>query len=196
MSSLFLNRSRRLLYFSGVYASAFLSTTNTPSTSMFDNYLSQSYEDNFTETLDDDNQTAESQNVCKILTKSECQRLFPMKDAIRIQGEAFVSMHTKNTIVPPRIILSMGDNAKSNADDTLFKPSLNECILGQKVVSVRPNNPKLYNLPSITGSIILWNRDNGLTECLMDAQFITARRTAAGSGLATDLFAPSQVFFV
>ena len=115
-----------------------------------------------------------------------------MSDAIRTQGEAFTAMYNKETQVPSRIILSI-PNSKSDADDTLFKPSVNNDILGQKVVSVRPNNPSLYGLPSITGCIILWDKDNGLTKCLMDAQFITGRRTAAGSGLATDLFAKSDM---
>ena len=95
-----------------------------------------------------------------------------MSDAIRIQCEAFTSMYNKETQVPPRIILSIPDS-KSDDDDTLFKPSVNKDILGQKVVSVRPNNPSLFQLPSITGCIILWDKDTGLTKCLMDAQFIT-----------------------
>eukprot|EP01083_Nonionella_stella_P165417 550225_1 len=190
MSALFLCRSRRLVYLSGICTSATIFSTTKPisSSSIFTDYLDEAF-NNFDEKLDGQSTNT---NICKILSAADCRQLFTMQDAIRIQGEAFVSMYNKETIVPPRIILSM-PQPKSDADDTLFKPSVNSDVLGQKVVSVRPNNPRLYNLPSITGCIILWNKDTGLTQCVMDAQFITGRRTAAGSGLATDLFATSHV---
>ena len=193
MSALFLNQSKRILYFSsGVYASvSFFSSSKTnpqPSSTIFTNYLDKSY-NNFQEKFE---QSTDKRNSCKILSELECRQIFSMSDAIRIQGEAFTSMYNKETIVPSRIILSIPNN-KSNNDDTLFKPSVNNNILGEKVVSVRPKNPSLFNLPSITGCIILWNKETGLTNCLMDASFITGRRTAAGSGLATDLFAISNI---
>eukprot|EP01084_Bolivina_argentea_P198830 340346_1 len=179
--------SRRLIYFSTTHSSKSFFSSTKSSTSIFTNYLDKSY-DNFEEKFEENDKNP--LNCCKILSEYECRKLFSMNDAIRIQGEAFVSMYNKETIVPSRIVISTGH---SPGDDTLFKPAANRDIVCEKVVSVRFNNPRLYNLAANVGSITLWNSDTGLTKCLMDAQFITGRRTAAASGLATDLFATSNV---
>jgi len=126
-------------------------------------------------------------NAVKILNFNDCQRLFPMANAIDIQADAFISTYLKETVVPERIMLTMP--GMSINDITLFKPAVTADCLAQKIVSVRNDNNRLYGLPNLTGCIILLNKDNGLPICLMDCELITGRRTAAGSGLATDLFA-------
>jgi ornithine cyclodeaminase/alanine dehydrogenase-like protein (mu-crystallin family) len=56
--------------------------------------------------------------------------------------------------------------------------------LGVKLVTVSPNNYK-YNLPSIQGLYILFDAAKGTPLMLLDAQELTARRTAASSALAS-----------
>ncbi|MGY8792570.1 MAG: ornithine cyclodeaminase family protein, partial [Gammaproteobacteria bacterium] len=56
--------------------------------------------------------------------------------------------------------------------------------LGVKLVTVSPNNYK-YNLPSIQGLYILFDAAKGTPLMLLDAQELTARRTASSSALAS-----------
>ncbi len=54
--------------------------------------------------------------------------------------------------------------------------------LAVKVVSNFRGNPK-RDLPSITGAVLLLDRDSGMPVCLLDGAFITAMRTGATSAL-------------
>ena len=73
---------------------------------------------------------------------------------------------------------------------TLFMPGYLRAsgVLGLKVVSVMPRNPGL-DLPAVPGVTLLLDDQTGMPVALLDAAYLTALRTAAGSGLATDLLA-------
>ena len=60
--------------------------------------------------------------------------------------------------------------------------------LAQKVVAIHPNNPD-QGLPFIHALVLLFDACEGRPLAVMDGEFITALRTGAGSGLATDLLA-------
>jgi ornithine cyclodeaminase len=60
--------------------------------------------------------------------------------------------------------------------------------LGAKIVSVFPNNPNL-ELPTIHAVVLLLNAATGQPEALLEGTALTAIRTGAASGLATDLLA-------
>jgi ornithine cyclodeaminase len=60
--------------------------------------------------------------------------------------------------------------------------------LGAKIVSVFPNNP-ILELPIIHAVVILINAATGQPEALVEGTALTAIRTGAASGLATDLLA-------
>jgi ornithine cyclodeaminase len=70
----------------------------------------------------------------------------------------------------------------------LFMPARVADDLGAKVVSVFPRNPG-RNLPTVHGVVILLDATTGRPSALMGAAALTALRTAAASGLATDLLA-------
>jgi len=123
-----------------------------------------------------------------ILNAAECRQCFPMSAAIVTQARAFHSFQNGTTLTPDRTITKMPNNPEAM---TLFKPAMTSENIGIKIVSVRPDNPS-NNLPQITGCIILFDGLNGLPLCYMDAQFVTGRRTAAGSGLATALFSSAD----
>ena len=56
--------------------------------------------------------------------------------------------------------------------------------LGVKLVTISPNNYK-YNLPSVQGLYVFFVAIKGMPLLLLDAQELTARRTAASSALAS-----------
>ena len=68
-----------------------------------------------------------------------------------------------------------------------YLPGKNQ--LGVKVISAFRNNPKKYNLPTITGEVILLDARTGIPLAIMEAGHITAVRTAATSAVATKYLA-------
>ena len=69
---------------------------------------------------------------------------------------------------------------------TLFKPAhiAESGALGVKIVSVFPSNAA-KGLPTVPGTILVLNDTTGMLEGLVDGTYVTALRTAAGSGAAT-----------
>ena len=61
--------------------------------------------------------------------------------------------------------------------------------LGIKVVNLFKDNPARFGIPSIQALAVLLDASSGRVQCIMDANALTAIRTAAVSGLATKLLA-------
>lgn len=59
---------------------------------------------------------------------------------------------------------------------------------GMKWVSAYPENFK-YNVPQISGLIVLNNEQTGLPYCIMDCRWVTAKRTGAKTAVAAAFFA-------
>jgi ornithine cyclodeaminase/alanine dehydrogenase-like protein (mu-crystallin family) len=68
-----------------------------------------------------------------------------------------------------------------------FLPGSN--TLGIKIVTLFPDNPKQNNLPFIHALIVLMDSKTGRPLAVLDGEKLTAIRTGAASGLATDLLA-------
>jgi ornithine cyclodeaminase len=60
-----------------------------------------------------------------------------------------------------------------------------------KVVSVYPDNAR-YGLPIVIATVIVLDAETGQPRALMDGTYLTALRTGAASGLATDLLAKAD----
>ena len=73
---------------------------------------------------------------------------------------------------------------------TLFKPAYirESGALGLKVVSVFPSNAAI-GLPTVPGTILVLDPHTGMLRGLVDGTYVTALRTAAGSGAATRVLA-------
>jgi ornithine cyclodeaminase len=79
------------------------------------------------------------------------------------------------------------------AGTSLFMPAyLPASGLGAKIVSVFPRNPA-QGKPVIHGLVVVLDPETGEPLALCDGGFVTAWRTGAGSGAATDLLAPASV---
>lgn len=63
--------------------------------------------------------------------------------------------------------------------------------LGAKIVSVFPENAE-HGMPAIHGTVVLLDANTGAARAVLDGTRLTAIRTAAGSGLATELLADPQ----
>ncbi len=108
-----------------------------------------------------------------------------MTETIEAMKRAFAAYSSGAATVPQRIVLDIPP------DDgvLLIKPALlpNEAV-GAKLVSVFPGNSK-RGRPVISGLVVLFDSATGEPVGLCDGGFLTAWRTGAASGAATDLLA-------
>jgi ornithine cyclodeaminase/alanine dehydrogenase-like protein (mu-crystallin family) len=109
-----------------------------------------------------------------------------MNEAIDVMRDAFVQLSSGEAIVPQRIHIEIpGKNAVS-LFMPVYLPKIN--LTGIKVVSVGNDN-KEKGLPLIHGLVLVVDATSGIPLAMMDGAYLTALRTGAGSGLATELLA-------
>ncbi len=120
------------------------------------------------------------------LTADDIQTLVPMRDAIALMKEAFRELSDGSAVAPLRTPIEVAPERAV----TLFMPAAVPSVggLGLKVVSVFPNNPS-RGLPTIHALVCLINPEDGVPLAIMDGTYLTALRTGAVSGAATDLMA-------
>jgi len=122
----------------------------------------------------------------RVLSKQDVQQAVPMWEAIEIVKGAFAQLSTGKAVVPVRIHLPV-DRHEGVA---LFMPAyLSESDdLGVKIVSVFPRNLEKC-LPTIFALMVVVDASTGRPVAVMDGTYLTALRTGAASGAATDLLA-------
>ncbi len=121
----------------------------------------------------------------KVLGATALRKALPMADTIAAMKRAFEAFSSGAATVPQRIVLDV----PASDGIALIKPAfLPGEGLGAKLVSVFPNNTKL-NKPVISGIVVLLDPATGEPIGLCDGTFLTAWRTGAASGAATDLLA-------
>ncbi len=120
----------------------------------------------------------------RLLSQHDIRRTLTMEQAIELMKDAFVAL-TQGTIQVP-----VRTNITNVSGTMLYKPALmpSSSIFGLKAVSVFPGNAD-HKLPVTTGVMLINDSETGLPRALMDAQYLTALRTGAASGLATRLLA-------
>ena len=119
-----------------------------------------------------------------ILSDADVRQAMPMWAAIESQRRAFASLATGDAELPLRTQVPV----PAAGAVTLFMPARVGGDLGGKVVSVFPHNPA-RGLALVQGVLLLIDAGTGRPAALLDAASLTALRTGAASGLATDLLA-------
>jgi len=122
----------------------------------------------------------------RILSGQDVRRAVTMAEAIQAVREAYVQLSAGQAVVPLRTPVEVD---KRDAV-TLFMPAYlaTSDALGAKIVSVFPGNPA-RGLPLIHAVVIAVDAETGQPVALMDGTYLTALRTGAASGVATDLLA-------
>ncbi len=122
----------------------------------------------------------------RVLSKQDVQQAVPMREAIEIVKGAFAQLSTGKAVVPLRTQLPV----ERHEGVTLFMPAyLSESDdLGVKIVSVFPRNLD-KGLPTIFALVVVVEASSGRPVAVMDGTYLTALRTGAASGAATDLLA-------
>ncbi|MGH8595467.1 MAG: ornithine cyclodeaminase family protein [Gammaproteobacteria bacterium] len=122
----------------------------------------------------------------RLLTRTDVQRAISMREAIEAVKHAFIELSTGTADVPPRVALPL----ERHDGVTLFMPGYlgGADSLAVKIVSVHNRNTE-RNLPLIHGLVIVIDPATGRPLAAMEGGYLTALRTGAGSGVATDLLA-------
>jgi alanine dehydrogenase len=107
----------------------------------------------------------------------------PQRTAIRIpeHGGIHLTMPAYVGDAPPARNAATGPSPSGGSSG---EPALGGA-LAVKVVSVYPENPGRYSLPTTIGTLLLQDPRCGALLAVMDAGFLTAMRTGAASGSAT-----------
>lgn len=110
----------------------------------------------------------------------------PMSDCIDVMSDAMMAVHKGKTVIPLRQFVSLPEAGTilGSMPGAMTDPA----VSGAKLITLYPDNPA-QGLAAIQGVIILFDLNNGAPIALLDAQTITAMRTAAASGAATRLLA-------
>lgn len=126
----------------------------------------------------------------RVLSGAEVRRAVTMAEAIQAVREAYVQLSAGQAEVPLRTPVPV---EKRDAV-TLFMPAYLAAsdALGAKIVSVFPGNPA-RGLPLIHAVVLVIDAETGCPVALMDGTYLTALRTGAASGVATDLLARPDV---
>ncbi len=120
----------------------------------------------------------------RILSRGDIERAVTAQDAVDSMRVAFGELSDGGAVVPVR------GHLESRHGITLLMPAFlgGSGGLGAKIVSVFPGNASAGQ-PPIQGAIILLDAETGRVRALLDGTSLTEIRTAAGSGLATELLA-------
>lgn len=122
----------------------------------------------------------------RMLSKDDVRRAVSMAEAIEVVKGAFAQLSAGRANVPLRTQLFFPQH---NAVTLVMPAYLQDTAsLGVKVVSVFPRNPEL-GLPTTHAVVIVVDADTGQPIAVMDGTYLTALRTGAASGAATDLLA-------
>lgn len=120
----------------------------------------------------------------RLLSRNDVAKLITMKETLELMKEVFLEVAKNEVVLPERTVIELSNKK----DAVLFMPAYIPKTrgIGIKTVSVFPGNVT-KNIPTVTAQILLINPDTGEVLCIIDGGIVTALRTGAVSGLATDI---------
>lgn len=122
----------------------------------------------------------------KFLTNEEIRLAVPMPEAITAVKEAFIQLSSGRAVVPPRTSLEIPEFGTTSLVMSAYLPGSKR--LGLKLISLCRANPG-KGLPFAQAVIIVMDAETGVPLAVMDGTYLTALRTGAASGAATDALA-------
>jgi len=122
-----------------------------------------------------------------ILSHDEVVELLPMKECIAVMREALIALAAGKVYQPLRTIIRPPGAAGLMGLMPTYMSGVNAAY-GLKAICVFPANPTIGK-DAHQGAVLLFSAETGELQAMMNASAITAIRTAAVSGVATDLLA-------
>jgi ornithine cyclodeaminase/alanine dehydrogenase-like protein (mu-crystallin family) len=117
---------------------------------------------------------------------ADVARAVSMEETVELMRDAFQQLSLGQVSVPQRLALDIPENDGSALFMPVYSPENKR--LGVKLVSVFHRNPA-QNLPTVQALVFVMDGATGKPLAIMDGEYLTALRTGAASGLATDLLA-------
>jgi ornithine cyclodeaminase len=121
-----------------------------------------------------------------VLTRSDVRSVASMSEAIELMKSAFRELSAGRAVAPFRVPIEIEEQEGVSLFMPAYVPASD--ALGVKFVSVFPRNPSA-GIPTIHAAVTLIDATNGQPIAMLDGGFLTALRTGAVSGAATDLLA-------
>lgn len=121
-----------------------------------------------------------------LLSKSDIQKVFTVKDAIECDKQAFCLAADKKCEAPLRTNIQ----APKREGCFLFMPAYVEelDVASLKVVNIFPHNIE-KGIPSSPAQVLLIDGNTGVVLSILDGTYVTQLRTGASSGVAFELLA-------
>ncbi len=125
----------------------------------------------------------------KILNAQETRQALPMRATIEAMKAAYAALSSGRAEIPLRTALPIAPEEATS----LFMPAFVENAEGEnaltiKIVHLFPQNPA-RGLDFIQAAVMVFDAQSGKTLALLEGSTLTAIRTGAASGAATDLLA-------
>lgn len=122
-----------------------------------------------------------------VLSKNDLERLLTMRETIEAVEGAFRALALGEAVMPKPYIIDVSRHHGVWGVKSALIDSQN--VVGVKLSSGYFENPVKYNLPSITGVVVVADSERGIPLAVMDASVITAYRTGAVAGVAAKYLA-------
>ncbi len=135
------------------------------------------------------------------ITEAQVSRAFDAKTAFRLASKVFRLIANKRVQMPAKIYLDLPGDSPHNdfrAMPAAFQERAGKGASGLKWVSVFPGNRTL-GLPTVIGTVLLNSYKDGRLVAVIQANALTAIRTAASAALASHLLAvkhPNKIAIV
>lgn len=127
-----------------------------------------------------------AENKLHVLSRQDVRQALSMREAIELMRQAFVQLAQGKAVVPVRMTVEMEPEQGRVLLMPVYLPDARQA--GLKLVSIMDRNPE-HGLPYIQALVMVLDAANGRPLAIMDGEHLTALRTGAASGLATDLLA-------
>lgn len=128
----------------------------------------------------------------RILSAAEVRAAMPMAEAIRVIRQAFIELSAGRAAMPVRTRIDV----PSRSGISLHMPAYLEGAhqLATKIVSIFPENlGRAPALPTINALVVVLDADTGVPAGILHGGALTAIRTGAASGVATEELARREV---
>jgi ornithine cyclodeaminase/alanine dehydrogenase-like protein (mu-crystallin family) len=122
----------------------------------------------------------------RVLTKNDLRACLSIGETVELMKTAFADLSGGRATVPDRVSMEMPGHKGRALLMPVYLPSAGHFAV--KIVSIFKDNPG-RGLPYIQAMVLLMDAEDGRIVALMDGAYLTALRTGAASGLATQLLA-------
>ena len=123
-----------------------------------------------------------------VLSRQDVEQLLTMRDALAAVEEGFRQLARGNVVMPQRAATVIAPYNGLHLSMPAFVGG-DIGALTIKIVTVYGDNPANHNLPTIQGLLLVHDAQTGQVVAMMDAEHLTATRTGAASGVATNYLA-------